>query len=71
MHSSRENGTRSKNKECLLANWSTNQIIRSRFVRSLIDMADMAEPGGGYSHILAIRVYAAKKSMVFKPFGLV
>ena len=28
-------------------------------------------PGGGYSHILAIRVCAAGKSMVLKPFGLV
>ena len=28
-------------------------------------------PGqGGYSHILAIRVCAAGKGMVFKPFGL-
>ena len=27
--------------------------------------------GGGYSHILAIRVCAAGESMVFKPFGLV
>ena len=27
--------------------------------------------GGGYSHILAIRIFAAGKSMVFKPFGLV
>ena len=27
--------------------------------------------GGGYSHILAIRVCAAGKGMVFKPFGLV
>ena len=28
-------------------------------------------PWGGYSHILAIRVYAAGEGMVFKPFGLV
>ena len=28
-------------------------------------------PGGEYSHILAIRVCAAGKGMVFKPFGLV
>ena len=28
-------------------------------------------PGGGYSHILAIRICAAGKSIVFKPFGLV
>ena len=27
--------------------------------------------GGGYFHILTIRVCAAGKSMVFKPFGLV
>ena len=27
--------------------------------------------GGGYSHILAIRVCAAGKAMVFKPFSLV
>ena len=27
--------------------------------------------GGGYSHILAIRVCAAREGMVFKPFGLV
>ena len=27
--------------------------------------------GGGYSHILAIRVCAAGEDMVFKPFGLV
>ena len=27
--------------------------------------------GGGYSHILAIWICAAGKSMVFKPFGLV
>ena len=27
-------------------------------------------PGGGYSHILAIRVPAEGKGMVFKPFGL-
>ena len=26
--------------------------------------------GGGYSHILAIRLCAAGKGMVFKPFGL-
>ena len=30
-----------------------------------------AKPGGGYSHILAIRVCAAGEGMVFKPFGLV
>ena len=27
--------------------------------------------GGGYSHILAIRVCATGEGMVFKPFGLV
>ena len=27
--------------------------------------------GGGYSHILAIRVCAAGKGLVFKPFSLV
>ena len=27
--------------------------------------------GGGYSHILAIRVCAAGEGMFFKPFGLV
>ena len=27
--------------------------------------------GGGYSHILAIRVYAAGEGIVFKSFGLV
>ena len=31
----------------------------------------MLEGGGGYSHILAIRVCAAGEGMVFKPFGLV
>ena len=31
----------------------------------------MQSPGGGYSHILAIRVCAAGEGMVFKPFGLV
>ena len=32
----------------------------------------MENPGGGgrYSHILAIRVCAAGKTMVFKPFSL-
>ena len=29
------------------------------------------EGKGGYSHILAIRVCAAGKGMIFKPFGLV
>ena len=29
------------------------------------------EGGGGYSHILAIRVCAAGEGMVFKPFGIV
>ena len=28
-------------------------------------------PGEGYFHILAIRVCAAGKGMVFKPFGLI
>ena len=27
--------------------------------------------GGGYSHILAIRICAAEEDMIFKPFGLV
>ena len=30
-----------------------------------------SEGGGGYSHILAIRVCATGEGMVFKPFGLV
>ena len=29
------------------------------------------ERGGGYSHIFAIRIRAAGKGMVFKPFDLV
>ena len=32
---------------------------------------NLESPGGGYSHILAIRVCAAGEGMVFKPFGLV
>ena len=30
----------------------------------------MVSPGGGYSHILAIRVCASGKGMVFKQFAM-
>ena len=41
------------------------------FYSDLVSYTDRFRPGGGYSHILAIRVCAAGEGMVFKPFGLV
>ena len=38
---------------------------------SLFSCQKISPPrGGGYSHILDVRVCAAGESMVFKPFGL-
>ena len=39
-------------------------------VTIVVMMALAILPGGGYSHILAIRVCAAGKGMVFKSFSL-
>ena len=49
--------------------WNVAQI-KMRVAIPVIHLI-MPPGGGGYSHILAIRVCAAGKSMVFKPFGLV
>ena len=43
-------------------------MSQSQFVA--IYLSEDIVPGGGYSHILDIRVCAAGEGMVFKPFGL-
>ena len=48
-----------------MQNNETNEFIQGRKGRG------GGGEGVGYSHILAMRVCAAGKGMVFKPFGLV
>ena len=51
-----------------------NQSLRLLFHRMYVSCVCVSGGGGGgwgYSHILAVRVCAAGKGMVFKPFSLV